>query len=39
MGIGTGVRRGAARATNLKAKYDVNEITLCLRTNHFQDPD
>ena len=39
MGIGTGVRRGAARATNLKSKYDVNEITLCWRTNLFQDPD
>ena len=39
MGIGTGVRRGAARATNLKTKYDFDEITLCLRTNHFQDPD
>lgn len=28
MGIGTGVRRGAARATNLKTKYDVIEIIL-----------
>lgn len=26
MGIGTGVRRGTARATNLKTKYDVNEM-------------
>lgn len=29
MGVGTGVRRGAARATNLKTRYDVSEIILC----------
>lgn len=29
MGVGTGVRRGAARATNLKTRCDVSEIILC----------
>lgn len=39
MGIGTGLRRGGARATNLKTKYVVNRIMFGWQPNYFQDAD